>query len=144
MPLRILSLGKSASEIVEARVFTLTDRQPDIRAGNGVTLVTSKPASSSLLNDLRSDERMEWIPKEAWLSHIEINAPAANLNFDLDISVTGAKRVSPVPTNQLPLGGGFAPETRNSSLARTMLVIFGVLLAVGAGAAFAVGRRHEA
>lgn len=143
VPLRILSLGKPASEIVEARVFTLTDREPNIRAGRGVTLVSSKPAPARLLDDLRSDERMEWIPKESWLSYLEISAPAGDLNFDLDVSVTGAKRVSPVPTNQLALGGGFAPEPANGSLAGPVFITLGVLLAMGVGAAVAVGRRIE-
>ena len=64
VPLRILSLGLDESEFVEADVFLLTDDQPSLLAGGpGLTLARSEAADDLLLDDLRSDTGMEWVPE---------------------------------------------------------------------------------
>ena len=64
VPLRILSLGLDESEFVEADVFLLTDDQPSLLAGGpGLTLARSEAANDLLLDDLRSDVGMEWVPE---------------------------------------------------------------------------------
>jgi Uncharacterized protein conserved in bacteria (DUF2330) len=109
VPLRILALGKSAAEAVQADVYLLTDERPALlpKAGafaesNGLILDHSAAASDGLLADLRSDAGMEWVPERAWLTKIVIDAEAAELNFDLAIDASGAGRPSPVDA-------GFAP-----------------------------------
>ena len=63
VPLRILSLGLDGSQLVEADVFLLTDDEPDLLAGGpGLSLERSEPANPLLLDDLRSDVGMEWVP----------------------------------------------------------------------------------
>lgn len=92
VPLRILSLGRGASETVEADVFLLTDTRPSLlpQPGTTMTLDASEPASASLLRDLRSDKGMEWIPEDGmWLSYLKIDARAADLDHDLAIDPTG-------------------------------------------------------
>jgi hypothetical protein len=96
VPLRILGLGKTAAETVEADVFLLTDERPamlpnpsDLLANSGLALDHSAAASDQLLADLRSDKGMEWIPQHAWLSKIRIDVPAATLRYDLAIDVSG-------------------------------------------------------
>jgi hypothetical protein len=71
VPLRILSLGLEADRSVEADVFLLTDEQPELLAGGpGLTLARSETASPLLLDDLRSDVAMEWVPQSMWLSYL--------------------------------------------------------------------------
>ena len=65
VPLRILSLGKQAEDRVDADVYLLTDRSPTLlpaASGDGLFLDHTAPASASLLDDLRSDRGMEWVP----------------------------------------------------------------------------------
>src|SRR5436190_7290161 len=63
VPLRILALGRDASSIVKADVFLLTDRRPQLLSADpGVNVNRSGPASASLLDDLRADTGMEWMP----------------------------------------------------------------------------------
>ena len=66
VPLRILALGKTATERVDASVYLLTDRTPALlpapTGDNGLSLGHSAPATQSLLDDLRSDRGMGWIP----------------------------------------------------------------------------------
>ena len=91
VPLRILSLGKQPGDRVEADVYLLTDQQPaflpDPRAG--LALVHSAPARPLLLNDLRSDERMEWVPQSAYLTKLRVDIRAADLAYDLAVDASG-------------------------------------------------------
>lgn len=92
VPLRILSLGRKASETVEADVFLLTDGKPNLlpQVGPTMDLAASEPASKSLLADLRSDKGMEWLPEsDMWLSYLKIDTPAGDLDHDLAIDPTG-------------------------------------------------------
>jgi hypothetical protein len=108
VPLRILALGKSAAERIEADVFLLTDERPNLLptpiGRNGLALTHSEPASDSLLDDLRSDRGMEWVPEDGWLSRIAIDARADQLTFDLAVAPTGGQP-SPVDAGfELPAG----------------------------------------
>jgi hypothetical protein len=105
VPLRILGLGRQASEVIEADVFLLTEGNPsmlpapldpnlfpkDLKTQRlGITLERSEPASKFLLSDLRSDKGMKWLPRSGmWLTYLKINTKAAALNHDLAVDVTG-------------------------------------------------------
>lgn len=87
VPLRILGLGAQAGDVIEADVFLLTDGRPQLLAGGrGLTLSHSDEASDALLADLRSDVGMEWVPREMWLTHLELAADAEDLDYDLAVS----------------------------------------------------------
>jgi hypothetical protein len=89
VPLRILGLGQTDDRRIEADVFLLTDERPELLAGGpGIRVERSEPASGSLLSDLRSDVGMEWVPESMWLSYLEVDAPAADLVYDLAVSAT--------------------------------------------------------
>lgn len=94
VPLRILSLGKTGEERVDANVYLLTDRVPTIlpaaTKGSGLRLTHTAPARAALLDDLRSDRGMEWVPESAWLMKVEVDAQAVDLRYDLAIDATGA------------------------------------------------------
>jgi Uncharacterized protein conserved in bacteria (DUF2330) len=89
VPLHILSLAKDPDDIVRADVFMLSDHQPALLSGPGVQLRVSRPAEPALLNDLRSDRGMGWIPSSAWLSYITVDARASSLTYDLAADVSG-------------------------------------------------------
>jgi hypothetical protein len=87
VPVRILGLGLDDERTVEADVFLLTDDEPQLMAGgSGMTVERSEPASDLLLDDLRSDVNMDWVPEEMWLSYLTVGAPAAELDYDLAAS----------------------------------------------------------
>jgi Uncharacterized protein conserved in bacteria (DUF2330) len=114
VPLRILALGKTGAERVEADVYLMTDRAPALLpvpdGANGLTLDHSARASDGLLADLRSDRGMEWIPGSAWLSKIAIDAEAAGLGFDLAIDASGNGVPSRVAAG-IDLPGAVDPTT---------------------------------
>jgi len=92
VPLRILGLGKSADDRVDADVYLLTDRRPALLPypfANGMRLDHSATATTSLLDDLRSDKGMDWVPQSGWLSKIAIDASASQLTYDLAVDAKG-------------------------------------------------------
>jgi hypothetical protein len=115
VPLRILGLGKSADDRIDADVYLLTDQRPSLLPypfANGMRLDHSAVATTSLLDDLRSDKGMEWVPQSGWLSKIAIDASASQLTYDLAVDAKGTSpsRVAagleaPVsPTSSSPSG----------------------------------------
>ena len=93
VPLRILALGKTGQERVEADVYMLTDIKPALlpapTGDNGIELTHSAPASELLLSDLRSDRGMEWIPEKAWLSKVTVDGLASQIGYDLAVDASG-------------------------------------------------------
>lgn len=87
VPLRILGLGLDDDQQVEADVFLLTDERPQLLAGGeGLTLDRSEAANGLLLADLRSDEGMEWVPDDMWLTYMPLEVDADELDYDLAVS----------------------------------------------------------
>ena len=117
VPLRILGLGKKAEDFVQADVFLLTDRRPALlpAPNDGLFLTHDQEANDLLLDDLRSDAGMGWVPDSAWLTKLEINSSAADLQYDLAVDTTSARSPSRVaaglelPSFQDILFGGDIP-----------------------------------
>jgi hypothetical protein len=97
VPLRILGLGLEPDRLVQADVFLLTDDRPQLLGGrSGLDLQRSEQASQRLLDDLRSDQNMAWVPGSQWLSYLKVDATAGDLHYDLAASVDRNRRPSPV------------------------------------------------
>lgn len=92
VPLRILALGKKDPRSdVTADVYLLTHGEPSLlpvpegSGERGLALERSEQASDSLLDDLRSDKGMKWIPKKLWLTYLRIDSNAGKLTYDLSV-----------------------------------------------------------
>jgi len=100
VPLRILGLGDSPDTKIDADVFLLTDRapallpQPGTPLGFGLIPLRSEQASPELLNDLRTDKGMEWMPQGMWLTAFRVGEQAARLHYDLAVDASGRGRPS--------------------------------------------------
>ena len=131
VPLRILALGKTATERVDADVYLLTDRRPALlpvpTGTNGLALGHSAPATDGLLTDLRSDRGMGWIPSSAWLTKVTIDAAAPQLSYDLAIDASGAGAPSRVMAGLALPGAVVAPDRTLDNLR----LIVGIVLLVG-------------
>jgi hypothetical protein len=95
VPLRILALGKRPFGDVAADVYLLTHGEPTLLpepvepGKRGLIGERSERASDSLLDDLRSDKGMRWVPKRMWLTYLRIDANARKLTYDLAIDASG-------------------------------------------------------
>src|SRR3954468_9943080 len=107
VPLRILTLGRQPQDLVQADVFLLTDRDPAMLPqalspdGNadqrGTILERSSWASNTLMQDLRSDRRSNWVPAQPmWLRYLKIDERAGDLTNDLAIDASGYGHPDPV------------------------------------------------
>jgi hypothetical protein len=114
VPLRILALGKTANETVQADVYLLTDRAPALLPAptgeNGIRLDFNGRASDGLLTDLRSDRGMGWVPGSGWLTKVAVDSTAAQLGYDLAIDASGAGRPSAVDAG-FTMPGAVVPST---------------------------------
>ena len=129
VPLRILSLGKHATDAVQADVYLLTGRKPALLpaadGGDGLSLTYDASASDSLLTDLRSDRGMEWVPTSAWLTKVTIDTTAIALAFDLAIDASGQGAPS-----RIQAGLELPPVTSvvtNPATAAALAFLFGLL-----------------
>jgi hypothetical protein len=143
VPLRILALGKTANERVDADVYLLTDRVPALlpvpTGDNGLNLDNSAPASEALLTDLRSDRGMDWIPSSSWLTKVRIDTAAPLLRFDLAIDASGARQPSRVMAG-LDLPGATVLPDRPVDAARIAFGLIFVVVGVG-GILILISRR---
>src|SRR6266540_3557324 len=105
VPLRILGLGKQATDRVDADVFLLTDNLPAILPGpqDGLSVTYTKAANAQLLDDLRSDEGMSWVPDSAWLTQLRVGSSVADLRYDLAIDTSGLAAPSRVAAGLEPV-----------------------------------------
>lgn len=144
VPLRILALGQEAGARVEADVFLLTEGRPALLSGDdagGLDLERSEDASTSLLDDLRSDEGMGWVPEDMWLSYLTLDTDAGDLDYDL--AVDASRWRSPDARDAgLPSLASSVPETETVTVVSTRWWPAGVALAVGLGAGVSARRRR--
>jgi hypothetical protein len=98
VPLRILGLGKGGEEFINANVFLLTPDKPNLlpTPDNGLALERSEQASKSLLDDLRSDKGMGWVPERMWFSYLQVGEQTGRLRYDLAIDKSGQHAPSAV------------------------------------------------
>ena len=137
VPLRILGLGKTAQDRVDADVYLLTDARPQMLPApvglNGMRIDHSGAATDSLLNDLRSDKGMGWVPKSAWLTKVVIDGSAGQLKYDLAISATAAAP-SPVaagleaPSISVPVRSQLPELAAFAIFGLSLIALGGVLL----------------
>jgi len=146
VPLRILALGKSEAETVEADVYLLTDDRPSLlpKPGSvvgvpGLELTHSARATDLLLSDLRSDQGMEWVPDRAWLTKVQVDGLAPDINFDLAIAADGGAP-SMIDAGFQPYGPAPAPWATTRARILLALAVGAPLLAAWFAATI-VGRR---
>src|SRR5262249_13725719 len=82
----------------------------------GLIRRVSEPASASLLDDLRSDKRMGWVPEEAWLTFIDVSVKSEDLVHDLAIDASGFGRPDPVAAGYEPAHPPFVQPVVSTGL----------------------------
>ena len=138
VPLHILHGAAPDSEIIRADVFLLTPERPDLLHGKGLTVERSEPASKLLLDDLRSDENMEWVPDSGWFTHLVLETEAENVTYDLSVGVDGRgpsfvdagfTRFEPTPAHLAAMGLEHSPGILGEVAGLLMAGIIGGLVA---------------
>jgi hypothetical protein len=113
VPLRILALGKTGAEFVDAEVFVLTDDRPTfsptIGSIDGMSVKADEAAPAAMLRDLSGDEGMSWVPKSGmWFTALKLRTTASTVTYDLSIDGGGPVGAPPAPIGrQLPVSLGW-------------------------------------
>jgi hypothetical protein len=133
VPLRILALGKRPYQDISADVYLLTDIEPAILPApaepgrGGLIQERSEQASDSLLDDLRSDKGMGWVPAEMWLSYYRVALNARNLTYDLAIDASGAGSPSEEDAYGKPDNSSNSPQHSDGSRFLYSVILIPVL-----------------
>jgi len=104
VPLRILGLGKQSTDRIDADVFLLTDQAPALLPGPhpGMSLTHSAAATTGLLDDLRSDTGMDWVPQTSWLTELSFDSAVSDVHYDLAVDASGQRTPSAVAAGLEP------------------------------------------
>ncbi len=146
VPLRILALGKTGAEPVQADVYLLTDHAPALLpapiGANGIRLDASEAASDGLLSDLRSDRGMGWIPTSGWLTKVAVDGTAGQIGFDLAIDASGRNRPSAIDAGlAMPASSTLSQPVDLSRLFLALAFVAAGLVGVAFIGASRAGRR---
>ncbi|HEV7862819.1 MAG TPA: hypothetical protein VGR20_08970, partial [Acidimicrobiia bacterium] len=87
-----------SDDTINANVFLLTPDKPNLLPvpADGLVQERSEAASKSLLDDLRSDKGMGWVPAQMWFTYLRVGEQTGRLRYDLAIDKTGDGAPSPV------------------------------------------------
>jgi hypothetical protein len=131
VPLRILATGKPANEVVVADVFLLTEREPSLLSGAGLTIERSEAASADLLGDVRRDKGMDWVADDLWLTYATVETEAGDLTYDLAVDAAGDEpsRLD-AGLEAPPLTDGWSGTATVAVLAVAALVLLAAVLIV--------------
>jgi hypothetical protein len=96
-----------------------------------MSLDHSALATQNLLEDLRSDRGMSWVPQDGWLTKIAIDADAPQLSYDLAIDASGQGVPSWVQAGlQVPVQVQLVDQTTAIRALLAAILAVGVLILV--------------
>jgi hypothetical protein len=111
VPLEVLALD---GQQVQADLFFLTDTPvytsdlgavagqssvgSEIPGAPGFRLSFQERMNDALYHDLSTDRNMGWVPRDSWLTYLQLNAPEEQVGYDLGVSSAGVIRIAPFGT----------------------------------------------
>ena len=104
-----------------------------IDSAKGFTVAGAEPMNASLHHDLSIDRNMSWVPASGYLTYLTLNAPGADVTYDLGVNANNAITLTSFGSPLVNLAGANAAiPTPNdpSALLFPMLLIAGALLIV--------------
>lgn len=146
VPLEILA---NEGAPVNADLFLLTDRPLTTQSGTPVTSASSngsvidgakgftvagaEPMNASLHHDLSIDRNMSWVPATGYLTYLTLNAPGADVSYDLGVDANNVIRLVSFGAPLANLAGANAtipPPADPTALIFPLVLIAGTLLVV--------------
>ena len=144
VPLEILA---NAGSPVNADLFLLTDQPLHTQSGQvvvsdatngdsvdgaaGFTIAGAETMTDSLHHDLSTDRNMSWVPAKGYVTYLTLNAPGADVTYDLGVDGKNVIRLASFGTSVSRLAGANAaiPVAADpSALLFPILLIAGTLV----------------
>ena len=111
VPLEVLAVE---DQQVNADLYLLTDKPVNTSAvgatigqspvgsavpgATGFQVAYQEQMNASLYHDLSTDRNMSWVPSDAWLTYLTLNAPEPQVTYDLSLSPAGVIQLAPFGT----------------------------------------------
>jgi hypothetical protein len=111
VPLEVLAVE---GQQVNADLYLLTDKPVNTSAvgaaigqsavgsavpgATGFQLAFQEKMNASLYHDLSTDRNMGWVPSDAWLTYLTLNATEPQVTYDLSLTNAGVIQLSPFGT----------------------------------------------
>jgi hypothetical protein len=146
VPLEILA---NEGAPVNADLFLLTDKPLLTQSGlpvlsasqdgavidgaKGFTVAGAEPMNASLHHDLSIDRNMSWVPASGYVTYLTLNAPGADVSYDLGVDANNVIRLMSFGTPLANLAGANAtipPPPDPSALLFPLLLIAATLIVV--------------
>jgi Uncharacterized protein conserved in bacteria (DUF2330) len=146
VPLEILA---NAGSPVNADLFLLTDQPLHTQSGQlvvsdatngagvggatGFTIAGAEPMNASLHRDLSSDRNMSWVPATGYVTYLTLNAPGADVTYDLGVDANNVIRLASfgTPVSRLTGANAAIPVPPDpSALLFPILLIAGTMVLV--------------
>jgi hypothetical protein len=70
----------------------------EIPGAPGFRMAFQERMSDVLYHDLSTDRNMSWVPRDSWLTYLQLNAPEEQVTYDLGVSPAGVIRLAPFGT----------------------------------------------
>ena len=112
VPLEVLAIE---DQQVNADLYLLTDRPvntsavgavigqspvgSEVPGAPGFQVAFQEHMNPSLYHDLSTDRNMSWVPSDAWLTYLTLNAPEPKVTYDLSLSQAGVIELAPYGTS---------------------------------------------
>jgi uncharacterized protein DUF2330 len=116
-----------------ALVTSAADKGAVIDGAKGFTVAGAEPMNASLHHDLSIDRNMSWVPATGYMTYLTLNAPGADVSYDLGVDSNNVIRLMSFGTQLANLAGANAtvPTPADpSALLFPLLLIAGTLLIV--------------
>jgi len=113
VPLEVLA---NAQDPVEADLFLVTDTRPSsgeelgffgiptssvgdtLPGAPGFVVRQQERMSARLHDDLAGDRNMAWVPRNAWVTHLTLDAASPTVNYDMNVGDDGVIRLASLGT----------------------------------------------
>jgi hypothetical protein len=119
VPLEVLALE---GQPVQADLYLLTDMavntsdlgaaigqspvDTEVPGAPGFRVAFQERMSPTLYHDLSTDRNMGWVPSNAWLTYLTLDAPEPSVTYDLGVSSAGVIRLAPFGTPPIAVVDG--------------------------------------
>lgn len=117
VPLEVLAIE---DQQVQADLYLLTDKPvntsvvgatigqspvgSEVPGAPGFQIAYQEKMTPTLFHDLSTDRNMGWVPSDAWLTYLTLNAPETRVTYDLSLTSAGVIALSPYGTPLTTIG----------------------------------------
>jgi hypothetical protein len=114
-------------------VLSASNAGAAVDGAKGFTVAGAEPMNASLHRDLSVDRNMSWVPAAGYLTYLTLNAPGADVSYDLGVDTNNVIRLVSFGTQVANLSGANATipvPADPTALVFPLLLIAGMVLVV--------------